>query len=88
MSEVMNKFKIFFQNLLKPPASKAYLMTKINDSNPEVSKSCGFKSKKSQKTSTNKHNIPSSIVVLDENERQRLRYSLIQMNIRDNELLF
>ena len=33
MSEVMDKFKIFFQNLLKPPASKAYLMTKINDSN-------------------------------------------------------
>jgi hypothetical protein len=63
---------------------------KINclGSNEGLIKSCGFKSKKSQKNSTNKHNSPSAIVVLDENKKQRLKYSLIQMDIRDNELLF
>ena len=69
---------------------KSSILTNINDSNEDmvqIVQGHGFESEENLKNSI-KHNIPSSIVVLDESEKQRLRYNLIQMNIQDNELLF
>ena len=89
MAELLDKVKFFFRKLRKE-ASKSSILTNINDSNEDmvqIVQGHGFESEENLKNSI-KHNIPSSIVVLDESEKQRLRYNLIQMNIQDNELLF
>ena len=84
MSELIDKVK-FFLCLCKPSCSKTSLLENMNGS--DGCNGHGFKSKKCPKKSPI-HNIPSSIVVLDEKEKLRLRYTLVQMNLRENELLF
>ena len=86
MTELLDKVKFFFRKLCKE-ASKSSILTNSNEDMVQIVQRTGFEPEEKLKNSI-KHNIPSSIVVLDKTEKQRLRYNLIQMNIQDNPLLF